>query len=127
MIIKAFQSALCTASLGACLLVPFALQAGQQTPPDNTAVNKQAAPTADQGKNNLTDRELMRNIRKDVVNDKSLSTYGHNVKIIAQHGKVTLKGPVHSEDEKKSIEDHAHKYAGDGNVDNQITIKGDNK
>ena len=42
----------------------------------------------------------MRKIRRSVAGDKSLSTYGHNVKIISQHGKVTLKGPVNSDDEK---------------------------
>jgi hyperosmotically inducible protein len=45
----------------------------------------------------------MQKIRKAVVGDKSLSTYGHNVKIISQHGKVTLKGPVQTEEEKKNI------------------------
>jgi osmotically-inducible protein OsmY len=40
---------------------------------------------------------------------------------------VTLKGPVHSEEEKQAIEEHARKYAGDRNVDNQITVKGDRK
>lgn len=127
MTIKALQSAICTASLGACLLVPFSLQAQQNATPDNTKVNKQAAPTADQGKNTTTDRDLMRNIRHAVVKDKTLSTYGHNVKIIAQGGKVTLKGPVHSDDEKKAIETYAQKYAGEGNVDDQLTVKSDNK
>ena len=46
----------------------------------------------------------MQKIRKAVMDDKSLSTYAHNVKIIAQNGKVTLKGPVRSEDEKKMVE-----------------------
>jgi len=105
----------------------LAAQNESQRPPDNTAVNKRdrdrSAPTADQGKNNLSDRDLMKHIRRDVVHDKSLSTYGHNVKIIAQHGKVTLKGPVHSEDEKHSVEEHARRYAGEGNVDNQLTVK----
>lgn len=104
-------------------------QAGQDRPPDNTAANKQAtnSPTADKAKNNSSDREIMKNIRHDVVKDKSISTYGHNVKIIADHGKVVLKGPVHSEDEKKMIEEHARKYAGDGNVDNQLVVKSDQK
>jgi hypothetical protein len=35
--------------------------------------------------------------------DKSLSTYAHNVKIISQNGTVTLKGPVRSDDEVRSI------------------------
>ncbi len=69
----------------------------------------------------------MKEIRRSVVGDKSLSTYGHNVKIISQHGKVTLKGPVHTEDEKKNIEAKAVQVAGDGNVTNQITVKGDAK
>src|SRR5690348_12778859 len=69
--------------------------------PDNTRVNRAdrqaGAPTADQAKNDRSDRELMQKIRKDVVSDKSLSTYAHNVKIIADQGKVTLRGPVRSE------------------------------
>ncbi len=127
MTIKALKSAICSASLSACLLVPFSLQARQNAAPDNTKVNKQTMPTADQGKNNTTDRDLMRNIRRAVVKDKTLSTYGHNVKIVAQGGKVTLKGPVHSEDEKKTIDGYAQKFAGDGNVDDQLTVKGDTK
>jgi hyperosmotically inducible periplasmic protein len=98
---------------------------------DNTKVNKRdrnaSEPTADQGKNTNSDRETMRKIRRAVVNDKSLSTYGHNIKIISQHGKVTLKGTVHTEDEKKSIEAKAVDIAGADNVTNQITVKGDSK
>ena len=101
----------------------------QSTAPDNTRVNKadrnDSQPTADQGKNNTSDRALEKNIRRDVTKDKSLSTYGHNVKIISQHGTVTLRGPVHSEDEKRAIEEHARKYAGDGHVNNELTVKGD--
>jgi hyperosmotically inducible periplasmic protein len=98
---------------------------------DNTKVNKRdrqdSAVTADQGKNNQSDRETMRKIRRAVVADKSLSTYAHNVKIVSQGGKVTLKGPVHTEDEKKTIEAKASEIAGAGNVINQITVKGDSK
>src|SRR5438270_9569464 len=67
------------------------------TGPDNTKVNKRdrahAEPTADKAKDNASDREIMKKIRSAIVSDKSLSTYAHNVKVIAQHGKVTLKGP----------------------------------
>jgi osmotically-inducible protein OsmY len=95
--------------------------------PDNTKVNKgdRAAgePTADQAKNNKSDREIMKEIRKSIHEDKSLSSYGHNVKVIAQSGQVTLKGPVHSEDERKSIESKAAGVAGAGNVTNQMTVK----
>ncbi len=121
----------CAVVLAAGLTFPAGIAAAQNRAPDNSAVNKQdrdrgtSPPTADQAKNNKSDREISAHIRRDVVSDKSLSTYGHNVKIIAKNGRVTLRGPVHSEDEKRAIEEHARKYAGDGNVDNQITVKGD--
>ena len=65
----------------------------------------------------------MQKIRKAVMDDKSLSTYAHNVKIISQNGKVTLKGPVRSNEEKQTIEQKARDVAGVGNVTNQITIR----
>jgi hyperosmotically inducible protein len=104
------------------------LRAQQQPPtaPDNTKVNtrdrKPTAVTADQQKNNKTDLETTRQIRKALVADKSLSTYAHNVKVVTQNGKVTLKGPVRSEDEKKAVEAKAAEVAGAGNVTNQISI-----
>ena len=57
------------------------------------------------------------------MDDKSLSTYAHNVKIVSQHGKVTLKGPVRSAEEKKTIADKATEVAGAGNVTDQMTVK----
>jgi len=126
-----FRSAFCAFIVSGTLLLvgQGAADAAQNREPDNTAVNKQdrdaSRPTADQAKNNMSDREIARHIRQDVVGDKSLSTYGHNVKIIAKSGKVTLRGPVHSEDEKRAIEEHARKYAGEGNVTNEVTVKED--
>jgi len=105
----------------------------QQNPPkaDNTKVNERdrtkGAVTADQAKENPNDREIMQKIRKSVIDDKTLSTYAHNVKIVSEHGKVTLKGPVRTEDEKKSIEQMATSVAGAGNVTNEITIKPEKK
>ena len=57
------------------------------------------------------------------MKDKSLSTYAHNVKIITQNGQVTLKGPVRSEDEKKTVETKAYEVAGENNVTSQLDIK----
>jgi len=106
-------------------------QANPQPNADNTRTNQrdrdQSAPTSDQAANGKTDRQIMADLRKSVTDDKSLSTYGRNVKIIAQHGKVTLKGPVHSEDEKKTIESKAAQIVGDGNVNSEITVKGDSR
>jgi hyperosmotically inducible periplasmic protein len=91
---------------------------------DNTGVNKRdrgsKQVTADQQKENRSDRELTRQIRRSITKDKSLSTYAHNVKVIAQNGTVTLKGPVRSEEEKKTIESKAAEVAGASNVKNEL-------
>jgi hyperosmotically inducible protein len=98
----------------------------QQEQPDNTKMNKgdasKDATTADQQKMDPTDRAISQKIRAEIMKDKSLSTYAHNVKIITQDGKVTLKGPVRSQDEKATIESKATAIAGDGNVTSQIEI-----
>jgi len=113
--------------LTSALAFGLACVAQQTPPPDNTKVNERdrakTAKTADQAKDNVSDRDLMQKIRKSVMDDKTLSTYAHNVKIIAEHGKVTLKGPVRSAEEKQTIEQKATEVAGAGNVTNQITIK----
>lgn len=116
------------AAITGLLIAGFAASvAPAQTQPDNTGVNKQdrsaGAVTADQQKNDHNDRYLTQQIRKAVVADKSLSTYGHNVKIISQHGNVTLKGPVRSEEEKKAIVAKAEQIAGTGNVTDQLSVK----
>jgi hyperosmotically inducible protein len=82
----------------------------------------QDKPTADQAKNSATDRQLMQKIRKAVMDDKTLSTSAHNVKIISQDGKVTLKGPVKTEEEKTTINKLATDIAGAGNVTDEITV-----
>jgi hyperosmotically inducible periplasmic protein len=80
-------------------------------------------PTADQQKDNRTDLEITKQIRQSIVADKSLSTYAHNVKIITQDGRVTLKGPVRSEDEKQSVAAKATAVAGDNKVTDDLSIK----
>ena len=97
-----------------------------QTPADNTKVNTRdrakGAVTADQQKENANDRDLTRKIRRALMQDKSLSSYAHNVKVIAQGGQVTLKGPVRSDQEKQTVEAKAIEVAGAGHVTNEISI-----
>jgi osmotically-inducible protein OsmY len=116
-----------SAMLGMLCGVPAIAQ--NSTTPDNTKTNQRdrskAEATADQAKNNKSDREIMQEIRKSIIADKSLSTDSHNIKVIARHGQVTLKGPVHTEDERKAIEAKAAEVAGAGSVTNQISVKGD--
>jgi osmotically-inducible protein OsmY len=109
--------------LGVSLSAAPRLQDQQQPAPDNTKQNKnQSNPSADQQKMNAADRELTRKIRKVIHDDSNLSTYAHNIKIIAQNGKVTLRGPVRSEEEKANIEAKALEVAGQGNVSNELQV-----
>lgn len=100
--------------------------ADRARPADNTGVNKRdreaTEPTADQQKNNRSDLELTRLIRRAVVTDKNLSIYAHNIKIIAQNGTVTLKGPVRSEEEKQLIEKKAVEIAGAAQLRNELEV-----
>jgi hyperosmotically inducible periplasmic protein len=91
--------------------------------PDNTGANKDNTTSADQQKNNPADRDLAKKIRQSIMDDKNLSTYAHNVKVIVRNGEVTLKGPVKSDDEKASVESKATELAGAGKVQNQLTVK----
>ena len=107
-----------------CAQEPDANQNPQ--PADNTKINQRdrnkSEPTADQQKENPSDRELARQIRRSIVKDKSLSTYAHNIKIIAQDGMVTLKGPVNTQEEKQAIEAKAAAIAGRGKITNEIEV-----
>jgi hyperosmotically inducible periplasmic protein len=95
--------------------------------PDNTKANdrdrSKAESTADQQRENRPDREITRDIRRSITQDKSLSTYAHNIKIISQNGMVTLKGPVRSEEEKSAIEAKAAEIAGKDKVTSQLEVK----
>ena len=125
-----FALSLCTGLLlGAGVLASAQEPTTQQASPaaDNTKVNErdrsQNEPTADQQKDNRSDRDITQQIRQSIMKDKSLSTYAHNVKIITQNGQVTLKGPVRSEDEKKTVEAKATEVAGENKVTSQLDIK----
>jgi hyperosmotically inducible protein len=115
--------------LGSALLLPVSATAfSPQTPqPDNSAVNKRdqkpGAKTADQQKMNAADQELTAKIRRALMADKALSMNAHNVKIVTVDGNVTLKGPVNSEAEVKSILDQATAATGSAaKVTNQMSV-----
>ena len=115
---------LATAAFSMSLLAtPMLAQDSQQAPADNTKQNKdQTSPTADQQKMNPADRAITQKIRKAIHDDVNLSMYAHNIKIITQDGKVTLRGPVRTEDEKNSLEAKAVSVAGQDNVTDLLEI-----
>lgn len=92
--------------------------------PDNSKQNKdQTTQTADNQSNAKADRDTTARIRKDLMADKSLSSYAHNVKIVTVNGTVTLKGPVKSEDEKAKIAQIAGNTVSADKISNEITVK----
>jgi osmotically-inducible protein OsmY len=132
--VNRFRSLIGVTVLGASILLGLPVLAqepdtSQTTQPDNTRMNKrdrsQDEPTADQQRSNRSDRDITQQIRRSLMDDKTLSTYAHNVKIITQNGMVTLKGPVMSEDEKQAIEQKAKVIAGSSNVTSELSIKAD--
>jgi hyperosmotically inducible periplasmic protein len=95
------------------------------TASDNTKLNQQDRHsdrvTADQQKGNTSDLSITQEIRKELTDDKSLSTYAHNVKIITQNGTVTLKGPVRTEEEKRMVEAKAASVSGKA-VNSELSV-----
>ncbi len=126
----ALQNVARAALVAAFLLPAYAVATAQdsQTQPDNTKVNQRdRSPdeaTADQQKSNRSDRDMTQQIRRSIAKDKSISTYGHNVKVVTQNGMVTLKGPVRSEEEKQAIQSKAAEIAGGNDkINDQMEIK----
>jgi osmotically-inducible protein OsmY len=115
-----------TALIGAFTLATTALASSVAAQADNTRVNtrdrKEGAITADQQKNNITDRQATQQIRRSLMREKGLSTYAHNVKVIARDGQVTLKGPVRSDSEKQTVEEKATEVVGAGHVVNELSV-----
>lgn len=99
--------------------------ANQSPAPTNTGVNVRdrdsSAKTSFDQNENQADINVTANIRKRLV-DTKMSVNAQNVKIVTQNGKVTLRGPVETDDEKQRIEELATAVAGRGNVENQLEV-----
>jgi len=107
--------------------VPAADQARDGQDATNTGRNvrdrDEANPTADDQSQSKDEIDTAAKIRRAVVDDKSLSTNAHNVKIIAKDGEVTLRGPVDSEAEKEALVAKAKEVAGDDRVVDELELK----
>jgi hyperosmotically inducible periplasmic protein len=105
--------------------------ASDATEADNTKRNSfeqnKNTETAEKQSNSKDDLALTQKVRQAVMKDGSLSMNAKNVKIIAQDGKITLKGPVDSQQEKDTIGTEAGGIAGKDNVDNQLEVKAQKK
>jgi hyperosmotically inducible protein len=126
-------TALLWGSVASASVVAFAQQAPASSPAgsaplaDNTRVNardkSQDTLTAFDQPNDAADLKLAADARKAIVDDKTLSTMAHNVKLVAANGAVTLRGPVHSVAEKAKVGQIVAKVGGVAKIDNQIDVK----
>lgn len=89
----------------------------------NVRDRDEANPTADDQSQSKDEIDTAAKVRRAVVDDKSLSTNAHNVKIIAKDGAVTLRGPVDNEQEKETILAKAKEVAGDDHVVDELEVK----
>jgi osmotically-inducible protein OsmY len=94
---------------------------------DNTRRNvrdrdDQTLTPLDQG-NSKADVDTTAQIRKEIIAGKNMSVNARNVKIITNNGRVTLRGPVNTAEEKRLIGEIAERIARSENVDNQLDVK----
>ena len=94
---------------------------------DNTSVNERdkggTTRTPQDQTNQVQDRELLAAVRRVIVDDKSLSTMAHNIKILVEGGVVTLRGPVQNTVEKNKVGTLAKQVKGITSADNQLDVK----
>src|SRR5450631_250412 len=94
---------------------------------ENTEINVRdqdnATLTPEDQKETEGDIKITAAIRQAVVKNESLSVDAQNAKIITRSGVVTLRGPVASEAESKTLQKIATKTRGVVKVDNQLEIK----
>jgi osmotically-inducible protein OsmY len=68
-----------------------------------------------------SDAEITDGIRDKLADHDDLSRNAKNVRISTANGKVTLRGPVESAEEKSKVESCAREVAG-ADVDNQLEV-----
>ncbi|HEV8713930.1 MAG TPA: BON domain-containing protein [Candidatus Binatia bacterium] len=95
--------------------------ASRETMPSTPGSSAGMAAATDQAKSE-TDRTLNQNIHLALNADSALSASAKNVHFNTDNGKVTLKGTVPTEKDKKDIEAKVEKMTGVKDVDNQLQI-----
>jgi osmotically-inducible protein OsmY len=110
---------ICGLVLGACVL-------GVRACPDRRPEPRMQADaqgvTAEDQSNADADVAVVRSIRQSIVDSESMSINARNVKVIAEGGVVTLRGPVDGELEKQAIVNIAMRTPGVTRVDDQLEL-----
>jgi len=96
------------------------------TKPSSFSVNaqfKETTPLAGDPSKLPAETEQARQIRKSIIDDKSLSTAAHNIGIDMKDGVAHLKGTIPSETEKQAVEAKAAAVVGATKVVNELDVK----
>jgi len=72
--------------------------------------------------NTEMDRTLGQKVMQELRTDATLAGQISGIKLTVDGGKITLKGSVKSEDQKKSIESAVQRVTGVGSIDNQLQV-----
>jgi osmotically-inducible protein OsmY len=76
----------------------------------------------DQG-NSKSDIEITRSIRRALSTNDQFSVTAKNIKVITVNGKVTLRGPVETQQERDAVFSAAQSVATGDSIDNQLEVK----
>jgi len=103
-----------------------AMAADDETKPDNTAINERDrsndTQTSGDQSNSSADLKITQAIRQALMKDGELSTSAKNIKVITENGKVTLRGPVKTVQEKAKVDQLAKSAAGGAPIVNQLDV-----
>ncbi len=103
-----------------------AMAADDETKPDNTAINERDrsndTQTSGDQSNSSADLKITQAIRQALMKDGELSTSAKNIKVITENGKVTLRGPVKTVQEKAKVDQLAKSAAGGVPIVDQLDV-----
>jgi osmotically-inducible protein OsmY len=92
--------------------------------PDTTTKSGSTPPkTATDQAESARDVGITADIRKAIMDDKSMSVSAQNCTVVTRAGVVTLSGDAASQSEKDAIEAKAKAVAGVSRVENQLIVK----
>jgi len=92
-----------------------------QSPTPQQKTPRSTEPSTQTG-SQTSDSQMAAKVRQALMDDQSVGTTAHNVRVTSHNGTVTLKGKVNSEQEKDAIMTKAKEVAGDSNIKDEITV-----
>lgn len=94
----------------------------QVTPSTQETSTTTEGRVADEQPTNQKDSDIIRNVRRELMKDDTLSVTAQNIQITSKQGRVLLKGNVKTAAEKERVEQVAGNVYGVSNVENQVTV-----